>query len=187
MLIKKKLPSLSCPTFTSSIVKLILLGLIVLPFAGCGADGGGDAPIISSLSEPVDEPQLEDLPDTDLPPPDVDEVAPLLAESNPASAGDEEDPTISVASTPTSSTAQLNWDASLDPNVTGYYVYYGKESPGIPGSCSYEETQTVEAPPATISGLEPNTQYFFAISAYGEESESPCSNELRVSTPPAQG
>ena len=187
MQIKEKWASLFYRKFTNPIVKLVVLSLIVLPFAGCGADAGGDAPIVSSLSEPVGEPQLEDLSDMDLPPPDADGADPNLAESIVSSSGDGEDPTISAASTSTGSTAQLNWDASVDPHVAGYYVYYGKESPGISGSCSYEETQAVDTPSATISGLEPNTQYFFAISAYGDESESPCSNELRVVTPPIQG
>jgi hypothetical protein len=102
---------------------------------------------------------------------------------------EEEDPTISLTSTPTGVTAHLAWDASADPNVSGYYIYYGRESSGEFGSCSYEASQAVEAPPATIMELEPNTPYFFAISAYsGEdgEAQSPCSNEVLVVTPPVQ-
>ena len=30
----------------------------------------------------------------------------------------------------------------------------------------YETSQSVEAPPAIIAGFEPNTPYFFAISAF---------------------
>ncbi|NJN69383.1 MAG: fibronectin type III domain-containing protein [Nitrospira sp.] len=94
-----------------------------------------------------------------------------------------------MTSTPTGVTAQLTWDASTDPNVSGYYIYYGRESSGEFGSCSYETSQAVEAPPATITELDPNTPYFFAISAYsGEDAEaqSPCSSEMLVVTPPAQ-
>ncbi|MBH0203246.1 MAG: fibronectin type III domain-containing protein [Nitrospira sp.] len=97
---------------------------------------------------------------------------------------------ISVPFTPTEATARLTWAVHSDPTVAGYRVYYGKESSGEPGSCSYETSQSVEAPPAIITGLEPNTPYFFAISAYGgegDESESPCSNEVLVISSPAQG
>jgi hypothetical protein len=130
---------------------------------------------------------MEDEPSPDL-------IASASEEFEPASiaepADDEEDPTISVSSTPTGATARLTWDLSTDPTVAGYSVYFGKQSSGEFGSCSYEEGQSVESPPAIITGLEPNTPYFFAISAYGGEggeSESPCSNEVLVVTPPAQG
>ncbi|MBI5672474.1 MAG: fibronectin type III domain-containing protein [Nitrospirae bacterium] len=92
--------------------------------------------------------------------------------------------------TPTEATARLTWAVNPDPTVTGYRVYYGKESSGEPGSCSYEASQSVEAPPAIITGLEPNTPYFFAISAFGgedSEAESPCSNEVLMISSPAQG
>jgi hypothetical protein len=56
-----------------------------------------------------------------------------------------------------------------------------------PRFCSDGESQTVQAPSATITGLEPNTPYFFAIRAFNEnESESLCSNEITAVTPPAQ-
>jgi hypothetical protein len=89
----------------------------------------------------------------------------------------------------TGATARVTWDASSDPNVQGYFIHYGKQSSGQHGSCSYEESQRVGPPPATITGLEPNTPYFFAISAFGEsesESETPCSNEIIVVTSAAQ-
>lgn len=116
------------------------------------------------------------------------------AEDSDSSAGaepaeGEEDLTIAVSSTQTGATARLTWDASNDPNVQGYFIHYGKRSPAEYGSCSYEESQRVGDPPATITGLEPNTPYFFAISAFGEsesESDSPCSNEVLVVTPSVQ-
>ncbi len=120
-------------------------------------------------------------------------TAHVTEDSDPSVEGEsaegEEDPTISVTSTPTGATARLTWDASADPDVQGYFVHYGKKSSGEPGSCSYEESQRVGAPPATITGLEPNTVYFFSISAFGEsesESDSPCSNEVLVVTPSVQ-
>ncbi|MDF0651051.1 MAG: fibronectin type III domain-containing protein [Nitrospira sp.] len=54
-----------------------------------------------------------------------------------------------------------------------------------PSSCSSGESQAVEAPAATITGLEPNTRYAFAIRAFNE-SESLCSNEITAVTPPAE-
>ncbi len=188
--------------FTIAMAQVIVLGLIALPLAGCGADGQG-GPVISSLSTPTDAPSGEGVPSDSNPTttdssveedPTVtsteDATASAAEDFEPATMAEsddgEEDPTISVTSTPTGATARLNWDASPDPTVSNYYVYYGKQSSGEPGSCSYEASQPVETPPATITGLEPNTPYFFAISAFGE-SESPCSSEVLVVTPPAQG
>ena len=201
--------------FAIAMTQVIVLGLIALPLAGCGADGSG-GPVISSLSPPTDT-QSDDLQSSDDTPSDstqtatespvdeavgedltismsTDETA-NTAEDFDSAAGPEdpavgeEDPTVSVTPTSTGATARLTWDPNPDPKVAGYAVYYGKQSSGKPGSCSYEESQSVESPPAIITGLDPNTPYFFAISAYGDEggdSESPCSNEVLVVTPPAQ-
>lgn len=200
--------------FTIAMAQVIVLGLIALPLAGCGADGQG-GPVISSLSTPEETPSSE--------------VAKLDSNSTAVGSTGEEDPTIStttettaietndsdvvtnppgddpqldpvadqdvdsmvaVTATPTGATARLTWAASADPNVEGYFIHYGKQSSGEPGSCSYEESQRVGTPPATITGLEPNTVYFFAISAFGEsesESDSLCSNEVLVTTPSVQG
>lgn len=191
MLIRKTLTSLSCPTFTNSMVKLVLLGLIVLPFAGCGESGNGTGPLVSSLSAPTDPQQSEeaqsDQNPSEIAPGEPEEMVMSSEELEPlpdeATEGDLEPPP------PTGATAQLNWDASSDPNVQGYFIHYGKQSSGAPGSCSYEQSQRVGQPPASITGLEPNTPYFFAISAFGEsesEEETPCSNEIIVVTPAVQ-
>lgn len=196
--------------FTIAMARFIVWSLIALPFAGCGADGQG-GPIISSLSAPTDDAQSGDGATSDSNPTATESpegehpTMSMLAtstDSSPSAAEDfepaavagpaegEEDPTISVTSTPSGATAQLTWDAHPDPKVAGYSVYYGKQSSGEPGSCSYEESQSVESPPAIITGLDPNTPYFFAISAHGGEggeSVSSCSNEVLVVTPPAQG
>lgn len=193
---------------TRLIPGLFILSLIGLPLAGCGDTEGGGGPIVSSLSSPTEDISSAeegtesgvDAIDTNVPSlPEDENPSADLTESE---AGDpetlanigspdqeQEDPAISLTSTPTEVTARLTWDASTDPNVAGYNVYYGKQSSGEFGSCSYEEGQAVENPPAVINGLEPNTPYFFAISAYGGEGgelESPCSNEVLVVTPPAQ-
>ena len=191
--------------FSIAMAQVIVLSLIALPLAGCGDDGQG-GPMISSLSTPTEstdtqpggapsnseEPPAEEDPEATS---TEDATASAIEEFDPASiagsADGEEEPAISVTSTPTGATARLTWDLNPDPRVAGYAVYYGKQSSGEPGSCSYEESQSVESPPAIITGLEPNTPYFFAISAYGGdeggESESSCSNEVLVVTPPAQG
>jgi hypothetical protein len=179
--------------FTIASVHLVVLSLILLPLAGC-SENGSDGPNISSLSTPTNTHSNQG------------------TEANPnpteTATSEQDDPTISEASAeseplpsevaeadlepppPTGATARLNWDASSDPNVQGYFIHYGKQSSGEPGSCSYEESQRVGAPPATITGLEPNTPYFFAISAFSEaesESETPCSNEVLLISSPAQG
>ena len=201
--------SLFYQQFTRSIAGLILLGVIALPLPGCGENEGG-GPMISSLSTPTDPPSAEeststsDIADTDSPAEEnpttdltstendtaTDEAEYLDALGPAPDTEGEEDPTVSVASTPTGFTAQLTWDASTDPNVQGYFIHYGKQSPGEYGSCSYEQSQRVGAPPATLTDLEPNTVYFVAISAFGEaesEAETACSNEVVVTTPSAQG
>lgn len=99
--------------------------------------------------------------------------------------GGEGGPIISTSSTPTGATASLAWDPVPDPSVIAYNVYYGKQSAGQPGSCSYSNSQTVNSPAATITGLDPNTRYFFAVSAYNGLS-GPCSNEVSTVTPPSQ-
>lgn len=192
--------------FSIAMAQVIVLSLIALPLAGCGDDGQG-GPIISSLSTPTEptdtqpgggapsdseQPPAEDNPEATST--EEDATASAIDEFDPAalaeSADGEEEPAISVTSTPTGATARLTWDPNPDPKVAGYAVYYGKQSSGEHGSCSYEESQSVESPPAIITGLDPNTPYFFAISAYGDNeggSESPCSNEVLVVTPPAQG
>lgn len=192
-------------SFPLATARIIVLSLIAIPLAGCGADGQG-GPVISSLSPPTDaqsgdgapsdsNPTATESPAEDDSTTSENSIASMTEDFDPAAgqaepALGEEDPTISVTSTPTGATARLSWDLNPDPNVAGYSVYYGKQSSGEPGSCSYEQSQTVESPPAIITGLEPNTPYFFAISAYGGEggeSESSCSNEVLVVTPAVQG
>jgi Fibronectin type III domain len=86
-------------------------------------------------------------------------------------------------SSTTGATAQLEWDPVPDPTVTGYNVYFGKQSAGQPGLCAYQNSQFVMAPQTTVTGLDPDTQYFFAVSAYNGL-ESPCSEEVSTVTAP---
>jgi hypothetical protein len=193
---------------TIALVRLMVLSAIVLPLAGCSDGQGG--PSIASLSTPTDTHPSEGAPSgsnstetatngqedptVSMTSPETEPLPDEVAEADPeppmTGFDGEEDPTISVTPTPTGATARLTWDASTDPNVQGYFIHYGKRSPGEYASCSYEESQRVGAPPAEITGLEPNTVYFFAISAFGEsesEAETPCSNEILVTTPAVQG
>jgi Fibronectin type III domain len=189
---------------TIALVSLLVMSTIVLPLAGCSDDGQG-GPSISSLSTPTDNQPSEktaadttstetaaneqDNPTISEAPTEIEPFPGEIPEPDPEPlvAGPEGE---AVPLTPTDATARLTWAVNPDPAVTGYHVYYGKESSGEPGSCSYEASQSVEAPPAIITGLEPNTPYFFAISAFGGEegeAESPCSNEVLMISSPAQG
>jgi hypothetical protein len=160
----------------------------IMSLAGCADDGAG-GPVISSLSSPMN--------------------AAAELDSDQASHSEEadhdggaEDPIITMTATSTGVTAHVTWDRPSDIDVAGYSIYYGKRTseeprseevgseevnPEEPTACSYGESQPVEGPSATITGLEPNTQYFFAIRAFNEnESESLCSNEILAVTPSAQ-
>lgn len=74
-------------------------------------------------------------------------------------------------------TVSLSWDPVPDTSVVGYVVHYGKGSPNSSGSCAYEQSLFTSSPNATLSGLIPNTTYFFAVSAYNGL-EGACSNEV---------
>ena len=88
---------------------------------------------------------------------------------------------------PTAS-ATLTWNEVQDPSVTppvsAYFVHYGRQSPGQPGSCVYESSMHTSSASATVTDLDPNTVYYFAVSAYNGL-ESACSNEVSTQTPPA--
>ena len=81
-------------------------------------------------------------------------------------------------------TASLAWDPVPDPSVHSYFVYYGQQSPGQPGSCAYESSMRVISPSATVTNLDPDTLYYFVVSAHNGL-ESTCSNEVSTVTPPA--
>ena len=171
---------------------LILVIILLMPLSGCTGEGAG-GPIISSLSTPTDATEKLN--------------SDHASNSTVADSGGdgEEDPTITMTSTPTGATAHVTWVHPPGMNVTGYNIYYRKQPPAEPsseessledpaseesgseepGSCTSGESQAVKAPAATITGLEPNTRYLFAIRAFNE-SESLCSNEIAAVTPPAE-
>ncbi|MBK5282391.1 MAG: fibronectin type III domain-containing protein [Nitrospiraceae bacterium] len=80
-------------------------------------------------------------------------------------------------------TASLAWQPAQDPSVDAYFVHYGRQSPGRRGSCAYESSQHTASPSATVTDLEPNTLYYFTVSAYNGL-ESACSNEVSTVTSP---
>ena len=85
--------------------------------------------------------------------------------------------------TPAAATASLEWLPVQDPSVIAYFVHYGRQSPGQPGSCTYESSMYVDSPSATVPNLDQNTTYYFAVSAYNGL-ESPCSEEVSTVTAP---
>lgn len=80
-------------------------------------------------------------------------------------------------------TASLAWSPLQDPSVSAYFVHYGRQSPDQQGSCAYESSMSVDSPSATVTNLDPNTLYYFAVSAYNGL-ESACSNEVSTVTSP---
>ena len=81
-------------------------------------------------------------------------------------------------------TASLAWQPVQDSSVYAYFVHYGRQSPGKSGSCAYESSMYVDSPSATVTNLDPDTRYYFAVSAYNDL-ESACSSEVSTITPSA--
>ena len=77
--------------------------------------------------------------------------------------------------------ATLAWDPVG--SVWGYYIHYGTQSSGSPGSCAYAQSVFSSTPTATVAGLAANTTYYFAVSSYNGL-ESTCSVELTRVTDP---
>jgi Fibronectin type III domain len=201
MLTRKTLASFVDLKSNVSMTHLAFFILSLIPLAGCTNDGAG-GPTISSLSTSTDA-------TTGL---DSDQAS----QSEATDSDGEEDPVITMTSTPTGVTAHVTWDRPQNMNVAGYKIYYRKQPSAEPSpeesgseefsseeptseptseestleepsSCSSGQSQTVEGPSATIVGLEPDTRYVFAIHAFNEnESESLCSNEIMAVTPPAE-
>jgi hypothetical protein len=73
------------------------------------------------------------------------------------------------------------WDPSQDPTVTAHHLHYGEQSPGQKGSCDYEHSQSTPSSSVTITGLDPNTRYYAAVSSFNGQ-ESPCSKEVSFLT-----
>lgn len=78
-------------------------------------------------------------------------------------------------------TISLAWNGVPDPSVTGYFVYYGRQSPNSFGSCAYSGRIFTNSTAATVTGLASDATYFFAVSAYNGL-ESACSAEVSTVT-----
>jgi hypothetical protein len=197
------LKNLNCTRVMKMLVPVVFSAASMLPLIGCGANENS-GPVVSSLSSPSvnnvndsisnlpSEPIKEDpavatespaVPPGDMTTSFPEGLAPHSTEPDPLLLDSDEESMTPMTPTQTGATVHLAWDHSPDPNVTGYYIHYGKQPSEQLGLCSYEQSQAIEAPPATITGLDPNTPYFFAISAFSE-SESPCSIEVMLVTPP---
>lgn len=75
----------------------------------------------------------------------------------------------------------LAWDASPDPSVTGYRVYFGVRSGTYTNSAAVGKVLT-----ATLTNLTAGVTYYFAATAYDSSgTESTFSNEALYSVPPA--
>ena len=99
--------------------------------------------------------------------------------------GGQGEPTISSTSTASGATATLAWNPVQpqpgEPSILGYYIRYGRQSTGQPGSCSYEDSIFVMTSTGTVTGLETGSRYYFAVSAYNGV-EGACSNEVFTDT-----
>jgi hypothetical protein len=84
---------------------------------------------------------------------------------------------------PIGAVQSLAWQPVEDQAVT-YYVHYGKQSPGETGSCDYEHSQQTTSPSVTITGLDLDTRYYVAVSAFNGH-HSLCSNEVSFVTAPS--
>ena len=93
---------------------------------------------------------------------------------------------LSVPAAAFPSTVSLQWDPSTDPDLAGYRVYYQANSSALPfaGSGAVEGAAPVNvsySTSASISGLDPASSYYFAVTAYNSSGvESAYSNVVQV-------
>lgn len=79
--------------------------------------------------------------------------------------------------------ASLTWSPIEHHTAVSYTVHFAKQSSVEGGACHYENSLDVTEPFATVTGLEPDTLYYFAVSAYDGRRRSFCSNEVLRITP----
>lgn len=85
---------------------------------------------------------------------------------------------LSAAAPGATPSVTLAWDASPDPSVTGYRIYFGVKSVMYTNSAAVGNVLT-----ATLTNLNPATTYYFAATAYDASgTESPFSNEASYTT-----
>ena len=79
--------------------------------------------------------------------------------------------------------ATLSWNPVISSSPISYTVHYGKQSIANPGACNYEHSVDVQEPHATITSLDLDTDYYFAVSAFNG-ARSLCSAEVSKRTSP---
>ena len=80
-------------------------------------------------------------------------------------------------------TATLTWDASVDPRVSGYRIYYGT-APGLYFQPFREGLDVGNITTYTVTGLNRATTYYFSATAYDAlNNESGFSNEAYTAIP----
>jgi CxxC motif-containing protein (DUF1111 family) len=72
----------------------------------------------------------------------------------------------------------LSWNPSTTPSVLGYRIYYGTDASNLD-----QTTDVANVNSATITGLTPETTYYFAIVAYTSDEETDPSATLFSATP----
>jgi hypothetical protein len=75
----------------------------------------------------------------------------------------------------------LAWNPVIEPGMIGYFMHYGTRPSNSSGSCKYAHSRFTSSPSITVTGLAPNTTYYFAVSAYNGI-ESACSSEVSTVT-----
>jgi subtilisin-like proprotein convertase family protein len=78
---------------------------------------------------------------------------------------------------------KLAWDANTEPDVTGYFVYYGTV-----GGNYTEYLDAGNTTSASVPNLNPNSTYYFVVTAYNAEGavSSPSNEVSAVSAPSGQ-
>ena len=83
-----------------------------------------------------------------------------------------------TATTTTSNSAALAWDAVTATNLSGYRVYYGT-APGTYRQCFGQGLSVGNITAYTLMGLSNGTRYYFAVTAFDTlGNESGYSNEV---------
>ena len=86
---------------------------------------------------------------------------------------------IALSATASASQITVAWDRCTDPNIAGYYLYYGIKS----GNYQYK-VKVGNYNSCAVSGLENGKTYYFAATAYDSQlNESAFSEEIEYTTP----
>lgn len=83
------------------------------------------------------------------------------------------------ATPPVTYSVTLSWNASVNPGVAGYYLFFGTTSTTCTNSIAVGSSTT-----NTITGLAGGVTYYFAAASYDTNGmESPVSDEISYTTP----